>query len=222
MQFEVPQRISGAVPDPAWLAGVRKTFAESAAPVRPLPSNFTIMALCVGVFIALGVLLALPVGLPGFNKMSVAARWMDFSALLLLALVLAGGVVEQMIPGSRRTMRPVWSVLFAIVLVSLTALVLFPEFSTARFVPRGIGCLRYGLLSSIPAAGLTLVLMRRGFVTDPTAGAVAGGAFSGLLGVAVLALHCPIFSAPHVIVWHAGVIVITSAIGACIGFFQVR
>jgi hypothetical protein len=222
MPFEVPARISEAMPDPGRLAEVRKTFAESAAPVRPLPSNATMMALCLGVFIALGVLLAMPVGFYGFAKMSAIARWMDYSVLLLLALVAAGGVVEQMIPGSRWTMRPVLSILLAIVLLSLTALLLFPDFDTTRFVPQGIGCLRYGLLSSIPAAGLTWLLMRRGFISDPLAGAVSGGAFSGLLGAAVLALHCPIFSAPHIIVWHAGVIVVTSVAGACVGFFQMR
>jgi hypothetical protein len=222
MPFEVPPRISGAAPDSRRLAEVRKTFAESAAPVRPLPSNSTMMALCLGVFIVLGVILAGAVGFFGFAKMGAATRWVDYSVLLLLALVLAGAVVEQMIPGSRRTMRPVLAILFAIVLLSLTALLLFPDFDTTRFVPQGIGCLRYGVLCSIPAAGLTWLLMRRGFITDPLAGAVSGGAFSGLLGAAVLALHCPIFSAPHIIVWHAGVIVVTSVAGACIGFFQMR
>jgi hypothetical protein len=222
MPFEVPARISGAKPDSRRLAEVRKTFTATAAPVRPLPSNATMMTLCLAVFIALGVLLAMPVGFYGFAKMNTAARWMEYSVLLLLALVLAGGVVEQMIPGSRRTMRPVWGILFSIVLLSVTTLLLFPDFDTTRFVPRGIGCLRYGLLSSIPAAGLTWVLMRRGFITDPLAGAVWGGALSGLLGTAALALHCPIFSAPHIVVWHAGVIVVTSVAGACIGFFQVR
>jgi hypothetical protein len=222
MPFEVPARISGAAPDSRRLAEVRKTFAESAAPIRPLPSNATMMALCFGVFIMLAVILAAAVGFSGFAKMNATARWMDYSVLLLLALVLAGNAVEQMIPGSRWTMRPLLGILFAIVLLSLTALLLFPDFDTTRFVPRGIGCLRYGLLCSIPAAGLTWVLMRRGFITDPLAGALAGGAFSGLLGAAVLALHCPIFSAPHIIVWHAGVIVITSVAGACIGFFQMH
>ncbi len=222
MQFEVPPRISNAEPDSTRLAAMRKTFAESAAPVRPLPSNAAIMALCLGVFILLAIILAGAVGFYGFAKMSATARWMDYSELLLMALVLAGIVVEQMIPGSRWTVRPVLGILFALVLLSLTALLLFPNFDTTRFVPRGIGCLRYGLLSSIPAAGLTWLLMRRGFITDPLAGAVAGGAFSGLLGVAALALHCPIFSAPHIVVWHVGVIVVTSAVGACIGFFQMR
>lgn len=222
MPFEVPPRIGQATPDSGRLAEVRKTIAQATAPVRPLPPNATLMALCLGVFVLLAVILAGAVGFSGFAKMGAAARWMDDSVLLLLALVLAGGVVEQMIPGSRRTMRPVWGIVIAIVLLSLTALVLFPDFNTTRFVPAGIVCLRYGLLSSIPAAGLTWILMRRGFVTDPLAGAVSGGAFSGLLGAAVLALHCPIFSAPHIVVWHAGVIVVTSVAGACIGFFQMR
>jgi hypothetical protein len=50
MPFEVPARISGATPDSKRLAEVRKTFAASAAPVRPLPSNATMMALCLAVF----------------------------------------------------------------------------------------------------------------------------------------------------------------------------
>lgn len=222
MPFEIPPRIGGAAPDPKRLAEVRKAFVESAAPVRPLPSNGAMMAVCLGVFILLGVALAMPVGFYGFAKMSMAARWMEYPVVLLVALVLAGGVVEQMIPGSRRTLRPVWGIVFAIVLLSLTAVLLFPNFDTTRFVPRGIGCLRYGLLSSIPAAGLTWILMRRGFITDAVGGAISGGAFAGFLGAAVLALHCPIFNVPHIVVWHAGVIAVTSIVGACVGFFQGR
>jgi len=152
MPFEVPARIGHAAPDSARLAAIRKTFAESAAPVRPLPSNAVIMAFCLGVFIALGVILAAPIGFAGLANMSAGARWMDYSVLLLLALALAGVIVEQMIPGSRHTMRPVWGIVLAIVLLSLTSLVLFPDFDTNRFVPRGMPCLRYGLLSSIRSA----------------------------------------------------------------------
>ena len=197
MPFEVPPRISEAMPDSRRLAEMRKAFAQSAAPVRPLPSNGTMMALCLGVFILLAIILAGAVGFYGFAKMSATARWMDYSELVLMALVLAGIVVEQMIPGSRWTVRPVLGILFAVVLLSLTALLLFPNFDTTRFVPQGIGCLRYGLLSSIPAAGLTWVLMRRGFISDPLAGALAGGAFSGLL--ALPCLRCIArFSAPRI------------------------
>lgn len=222
MRFEVPPRIGHATPDATRLAKIRKALAESAAPVQPLPSNAVLMLLCLGVFVALAVILAAPVGFSGFIKMSPGERWMEYPVVFLLALALAGGVVEQMIPGSRRTIGPLWSILLAILLLSITALVLFPNFDTTRFVPQGIPCLRYGLLCAVPAAGLTWALMRRGFIANPFAGAVSGGAFSGLLGAAALALHCPIFSAPHIIVWHIGVIVVTSLTGALIGFFQLR
>ena len=222
MQFEVPPRISEAKPDAGRVAEIRNSFMATATAVRTLPSNAALMAVYLGVFIVLAVILALPVRMLGFAKMTMGARWIDYSVLLLLALVLSGGVVEQMIPGSRRTVRPVWALALAVALLSLTAVMLFPNFDTTRFVPRGVGCIRYGLLSSIPAAAMTWLLMRRGFVADPLGGAVAGGAFSGLLGVTVLALHCPIFSAPHIIVWHAGVILVTSAVGAGVGFFRTR
>jgi hypothetical protein len=222
MPFEVPERFSGATPDPVRLARVRQAFARSAAPVRPLPSNAAMMLLCVGVFAGLAILLATPAGFFGFARMSASARWMEYSAILLLALVLSGGVVEQMIPGSRRTLRPVLAILFAVFLLSLTTVVLFPYFDVQDFVPHGVPCLRFGLLCSIPASGLTWVLMRKGFVTDPVSGAATGGALSGLLGLAVLALHCPIFNALHIIAWHVGVIAIASLAGALVGFILVQ
>jgi hypothetical protein len=217
MQFEVPARISGATPDSARLARVKKTFAASASPVRPLPSNGAMMLLCAGVFVVLAILLTIPVGFPGFAKMSVSGRWMDYSVVFLLTMVMAGGVVEQMIPGSRRTMRPVWTIFFGILLLSVTAVFLFPDFAMQRFVPTGIPCLRYGLVCAIPGAGFTWILMRFGFVTDPVPAAVSAGALSGLLGAAVLALHCSIFNAPHIVVWHVGVIVVASLSGVLTG-----
>ena len=224
MPFEVPQRISGAVPDSGRLDRIRKTLAASVKPVRPLPSNAVMMMMCVGAFAGLAILLAFPAGFSGFAKMSASGRWMDYSALLLIALVMAGSVVEQMIPGSRRTMRPVWLIVIAMLLLSVASLVLFPDsgLDAHPFVSRGIPCLRYGVLCAIPGGALTWILMRCGFVTDPVSGAISAGAFSGLLGTAALALHCPILNAAHIIAWHVGVIVVTSLAGVVIGFVQVR
>jgi hypothetical protein len=210
MQFEVPVRISQAAPDSARVAQIRKAFAESATPVPPLPSNTVIMLACVGVFTVLAVLFTTPLGFTGFLKLSAAARVVDYTIILLLAMVLAGGVVEQMIPGSRRVMQPGVSVLVAILLLSMIAAVQFPVFAMDNFVQHGIPCLRAGLLCAIPAGVLTWALMRRGFATDATSAGIAGGAFAGLLGVAVLALHCPIFNAAHIIVWHLGTVVVAS------------
>ena len=220
--FEVPPRISLAVPDSRRVAEIRKTLTESAKPVRPLPSNGAIMLLCVGVFILLAVLLALPAGLLGFSRATASEAAIEYAVLLLLALALAGAVVEQMIPGARRSVPPAAGVLLAILLLSLTATLLFPRSEPNDFVSQGVPCMRLGLLCAIPAACLTAFMMRRGFVTDTVSAAIAGGGLSGLAGAAVLALHCPIFDATHIIAWHAGVIAVTSLAGAFLGWVLAR
>jgi hypothetical protein len=163
-----------------------------------------------------------PFGFGGFAKLSAASAAIEYSVVGLLALVLSGAAIEAMIPGSRRTLPPVVGVLAAILLLSVTASLLFPDFVLRDFVRQGIPCLRLGVLCAIPAAGLTWVMMRRGFVVDTLSAAVAGGALSGLLGVGVLALHCPILNASHIIAWHVGVIAVTSVVGALLGWVLAR
>lgn len=218
MEFEVPSRLRQAKPEPARLAQVREKFAASASPVRPLPSNGTLTAAIVAVFAVLAIALAAPFGYHGFAKMSTAAVCVDYSAIALLAAVLAGIVISAMIPGSRRVLSSLAGAAAAALLLCTATLLLFPDFDMTRFVARGIPCLRLGTLCAIPGGLAVWALMRRGFVTDSMRAAMAGGALAGLLGIAVLALHCPIFTAPHIIVWHVGVIVVTSIAGALAGW----
>ena len=64
--------------------------------------------------------------------------------------------------------------------------------------------------------------MRRGYLTEPIRGAVAGGAFAGLVGLAVLSLHCPVSNAPHVLAWHLPVVLVGVAGGAISGWVAAR
>jgi hypothetical protein len=218
MPIEVPARIGSAVPDSALVARIRTTLMEAAAPVRPLPSNAALMALCVAVFIALALLLTLPVGFPGFARLDTVSRLIEYPAVLLLAFMLAGSLVDQMIPGTRRVIGPAAGVLVAVLLLSVTAALLFPGPMPKNFVDEGIPCLRLGALCAIPAGGLTWTMMRRGFAADPLSAAIAAGGLSGLLGVGVLALHCPILNAAHIIAWHVGSIVVAALFGALLGW----
>ena len=138
MQFDVPSRIAAATPDPGRVVRIRENFAKSAAPVRPLPSNLSMTLWCVAFFCCLAVLLTIPFGFTGFAKLSLAGAVGQYSVLLLLALVMAGGVVTQMIPGSRRVLSPVAGVVIAILLLSLTAALLFPDFEMNNFAGRVI------------------------------------------------------------------------------------
>lgn len=218
MQFEIPGRIGQANPDAARLAQIRALLGAAPPPVRPLPSNAVLMLACVAVLAALAVLLATPFGFYGLHRLTPAAAAVDYGVLVLLAFVLAGGVVAQMIPGSRLILPPAAAALLSIALLATTASLLFPDFTTREFVRRGLPCLRLGLLCALPGAALVALLLRRGFVTHARQAALAGGALSGLLGVCVLALHCPILNASHIVVWHVGVIAVTSLAGAGAGW----
>ncbi len=214
MQFEVPERIAGATPDSASVTRARERLAKSAAPVRALPSDLMLMLTLAGVLDVLAVLLAIPVGFAGLSKMTAMQVLVEFSLLSLLALVLAGVAVAQMIPGSRRVISPPAGALMACLLLSTTAALLFPDFATQNFVERGIPCLRLGMICALPGSLCIWGMMRRGLVVNSLQAATAGGALAGLMGIGVLALHCPIFNAAHIIVWHVAVLAVTAATGA--------
>ena len=218
MQFDVPGRVSGATPDSASVKRIRAKLMGAATPIRPLPSSGAMMALSVGVFVVMAILLTIPFGFQGFSRLTPGAAAIEYSAVLLLALALSGVVVGQMIPGSRRILGPVAGVVLSVVLLSAMASLLFPVFEMRNFVRQGIHCLRLGTLCAIPAAGLIGLAMKRGFVTDTLQAAIAGGALAGLLGIGVLALHCPIVNASHIVAWHVAVIAVTSLLGAISGW----
>ena len=141
MSFEVPPRISGAAPDPERLAEVRKRFAQPTVPVRPLPSNGTMMALCLAVFIVLAVILAGAVGFSGFRQ-NEHSRALDG---LFSAAASGDGAVRRRC-GADDSRVPVDHASCAEHIFGYraaepaTALLLFPDFDTTGFVSRGISC----------------------------------------------------------------------------------
>jgi hypothetical protein len=62
-------------------------------------------------------------------------------------------------------------------------------------------------------------LLQRGYLVSPRETIVLYGFFAGLVGVAVLALHCPIRNSLHVLVWHLGALVLTGFVGLLMGKF---
>jgi hypothetical protein len=191
--------------------------------VRRLPSNTILILSAVAVFLVLAILLAAPAGFQGFARMSFAASLIEYAVVLILAFALAATVVAQMVPGSRQILPPALCICLALVMLIVTIAFVFPDYGAGRFagdrfIRQGIPCLRYGILCAIPAAGLTWLMMRRGFAVDPVRAAIAAGGFSGLLGFGVLALHCPIFHAAHIVAWHAGVVAVASLAGGTIAW----
>jgi hypothetical protein len=140
-----------------------------------------------------------------------------FGAFLLLAILFSMAIVEQIIPGARRRIRPGWlmagAALFLIVLTPL----LFEQFGLDRFVERGVHCLEFGTVCAAVGGALGFLLIRKGFLTSPLEAAVLTGCFAGLSGVTALAFVCPQLNAPHILVWHFGTMAIGTAAGALIG-----
>jgi hypothetical protein len=143
---------------------------------------------------------------------------LGIGALLLLgAALLARSLALQMTPGSRQRI-PAWgavAILGTGLLVGM--LVLFPWKTPEAFLFLGWRCLRLGLTVSVPGAAIFWFLVRRGAPFDLTTMGGTLGAITGLLSMAVLQFRCSLHDVGHLVVWHFGVLAITTLIGALIG-----
>jgi len=150
--------------------------------------------------------------------MNLLERSLVFPALGLLACLAAVSFVHQMIPASRLHVSP--SALLALSSVALLAVFapLFRDYHTDHFFLTGIACLLTGLLHAIPAGLLSWLTLRRGFAVNPASAGLVAGTLGGLVGVAILELHCPNFQAAHVLVWHTAVVPVSAALGALLGW----
>ncbi len=218
MPSDLFEELKNAEPQADLLVGIRSTISRSLRPVRPLPSDSALLAVVLlGLFalIAIGTLMA---GWVGLLATTPRQRLLYYGPIAIAAYLLARASISQMIPGSRSRVAGKPELLG--LLGALIALVwfLFPGNLTEDFVSTGIPCLRLGLLCALPAAALTVILLRKGFVTDWIAAALSLGALSGIAGFGVLALHCPIQNSFHILVWHMGVIGITVVLGGAAGW----
>jgi hypothetical protein len=215
-------RAAGPEPDPALLDRIAGSIGSTLKPVRPIAPRWAIAAGMSGICAAVAVAGALLLGPHGIQKMHAAEIALIFPILGLLIWCGAQRCVEEMIPGSRRRVaRWVFPVAACAALLLVFAL-LFQDYRAERFVSQGLVCLRAGLLQAIPAALGGWFLLRRGFAVNAVAAGFAIGAFAGLAGVSMLELHCVNFEAPHVMVWHTGVLPLAGASGALWFWLRLR
>ncbi|HWB96838.1 MAG TPA: hypothetical protein VG672_09055, partial [Bryobacteraceae bacterium] len=152
--------------DPAVLARVSASVLPDLRPVRPLPRRWVFVAALLLIFAAVAVAGGSLRGMYGIGKLSGIERAFIFPVLGLLAWLAATASVAEMFPGSRRRLNPATLLLLAaLALIGVFAL-LFHDYSMDRFVPQGLRCLETGLIWAVPAALLTGLLLRRGFVVD--------------------------------------------------------
>jgi hypothetical protein len=147
----------------------------------------------------------------------VVQRITIFPVLLALAVMAAFTAARGMRPGAQALAG---GVVFAISFVAEEAVFLsvFHDYSLGHFLHWGTGCLRSGLLCAIPVALLVWLLVRRGYIVAPVSTGVVIGSLAGMAGLTALESHCPILTIPHVAIWHVGVLIVSVAIGALIGW----
>ncbi len=204
-------------PDRERVRQIQRLITASLKPVRPLPSDRTLIAIFLSLFTAFSLVAAIPVGYIGFHALSIQQKFTYYLLISLLAILFAVTTSHQMIPGSKRTVHSRWLIAGALLSLALVSVVLFPNFDLDRFVGLGIPCLRLGTICAILSGSLFWFVLRKGFSTSPGETGTSAGFFAGLTGVAVLALHCPIQNSAHIIVWHLGAMVLGGVGGAILG-----
>lgn len=203
---------------PELLARVSASIQASVRPVRPLPPAWIIACGLILICALISVAGAARAGFAGVEKMNLLERLLVFPVLIVLAWAMAIRFVREMIPGSRRRVSP--GALLALGCAALLALfaLLFHDYQVTNFVPIGVACLITGFVHAIPAGLTGWLLLRRGFAVNAVSAGLIAGALAGLAGLGVLELQCPNFEVVHLLVWHTGVVPLSSAVGALVGW----
>ncbi|MDQ2900983.1 MAG: DUF1109 domain-containing protein [Acidobacteriota bacterium] len=209
-------------PDPKRLEHIERLVTDSLTPIRALPSDMVLMAVFVALFTVFAVVGTVPFGFFGFRLLDPRQRLAIYGIISICAFFLAAAVVGEMIPGSKRKRDPWRVILRSLLYLIAITLVIFQNFDRTRFVARGIPCLRLGSICAAVAGLCMYAVLRKGLVTSPAQAGAVTGAFAGLAGIAVLALHCPIHSAAHILTWHLSVMLLGAVGGAIFGLVSAK
>lgn len=204
-------------PSDSGLKAIRASVLQDLKPVRPLaPSGILLAAFAVN-FAALAAVGSLQLHAYGWRVLDPLQKTVVFTSLALGACVLAVSMVMQMRPGGRHFVSPALLPAAVLVLQVAAMAAIFHVREEFAFVSRGLFCLSSGLKYAIPGALLSWLILRRGAALAPKLmGATAGGC-AGSIGVTVLEIHCPNLGLYHILVWHAGVLLLSALGGVAVG-----
>lgn len=211
-QSERPLQVPEAVTNR--ITGLMKQDLE---PVTPVPASRTFGLLLIGGTVALCVAVT---GMLGGHALAA----MSLRQLAGSAAILGGGVAllalfigRQIIPASRQPAAPwlVGAIVFAGLVCGIA--VLFPWSGTSDLSSAGLRCSMRGLMIAIFSGGLACWTIRRGVALQADLLGAMIGSLAGLAGVAVLQFNCPILEAPHILVWHVGIVIVAATVGLLLG-----
>ncbi len=202
--------------DKALLDRVRATVPPHLKPVKPLAPSWAFSAICLLIAAGAAAAFAAAIGFHGLPVLSAGKAVLIFGVLTAAMLLASFAISRNMRPGAR-TVRATVVCGLSFAAVELTFWWLFSNYELGSFVREGMACFRAGMICSVIAAALLWMPVRRGYFVAPVPAGATIGALSGLAGLTMLELHCPIQLVPHLMVWHAAVVVASAALGAAVG-----
>src|SRR5690348_296313 len=117
-----------AEPDGKHLSQIQSLITASLKPVRPLPSNRTLVWTLLIVFTAFSLVAAIPVGYKGFHVLNGYERFAYYGLIFMAAAWFSIATVQEMIPGSKRRTSPSWTILTTMLSLAILVSVLFQNF----------------------------------------------------------------------------------------------
>jgi hypothetical protein len=204
-------------PSESQLLRIQTNIATDLKPVRPLLQSRIFFFVYAIIFLVVAVGGALLLGTNGWHSLTIAQRTAVFMTLAASSVLLAISMVRQMVPGSKHAIAPATLPLAIFAALMLMMAAMFRWHQESALFAGGLMCLKNGLTYAIPAAFLLWLTLRRGAILFPKLmGATAGG-LAGLIGLSVLEMNCPNLNVFHILVWHGGVVLISSLGCALIG-----
>jgi hypothetical protein len=204
-------------PSERQLRRIQTNIAAGLKPVRPLPLSPIFLFAFATIFLLVAAAGAFLLGMNGWRSLTIAQRSAVFLTLAASAILLAVSLVRQIVPGSKHAFSPATLPLAILAGLMIMMAATFRSRQDSAFMASGLMCMKNGLAYAIPAAFLLWLTLRRGAILFPKLIGAAAGGLAGLIGLSVLEVNCPNLNVFHVLVWHGGVVLISSLGGALVG-----
>jgi hypothetical protein len=204
-------------PSERQLRRIETNIVGSLKPVRPLPPSSIFLFACAIIFFSVAATGAFLLGTDGWHALTRAERIAVFMTLAASAILLVVSVVRQIVPGSKHAIAPATLPFAILVVLVLMMAATFRSRPDSAFIAGGLMCVKNGLAHAAPAAFLLRLTLRRGAILFPKLIGAAAGGLAGLIGLSVLEVSCSNLNVFHVLVWHGGVVLISSLGGAIVG-----
>jgi hypothetical protein len=185
--------------------------------VKPLPSDSTLLMVCMVCAALVGIAGIVTWGVAGWDAQTPAMRILVFFSILL-GLVASGiGMIVEMTPASRRPAYTDAVLLCSFALFAATVAVAFHRVYDIDPLRAGIDCFLRGIATAGVTALVVIIALRRGVWFNRLASSMGVALFCASVALLVLTLYCPVLAMSHVFMSHLGSIGTVLLVGWLIG-----